>query len=201
MESFAVGCSLFSVLHLNICSFSKNYNQLVNYLSSLNHVFSVIALTETWLTNDSKELGINELPSYNSTHFIRQSRTGGGVSIFVHENFEFVNRPDLMVDSDEVKAASVFIEIVSHKNNKNVVVGSIYRSPDTDIFCLNNSSMNILELINKENKMSYHWGLYINTLTFINLFKSEIHSPTEDFLNHLYENLLSDHQQTNQYNQ
>lgn len=122
---------------------------MIHYLSSLNHDFSVIALTGTWLTKESKELGLYELHSYNSIQFIRQSRTDGGVSIFVHQNFVLVNQSDLMLNSDKVEAESVFIETVSHKINKNVVVGSIYRPPDTDISCFNNSLMKILELINK----------------------------------------------------
>ena len=38
----------------------------------------------------------------------RQIRSGGGVSIFVHQKFEFVNRLDLCLKCDEVDVESVF---------------------------------------------------------------------------------------------
>lgn len=42
----------FSTFHLNIRSLPKNYDLLVQYLSILNHAFSVLALSETWLNDD-----------------------------------------------------------------------------------------------------------------------------------------------------
>ena len=61
-EAFPVECKLFSVLHLNVRSL-PNYDQLVHYLSLLNHEFSVIVLTETWLTKESKETGMYGITS------------------------------------------------------------------------------------------------------------------------------------------
>ena len=74
-----------------------------------------------------------------------------------------------------------FFLILSYNNNKNLVIGGVYRPPDTDIICFNNSLTISLELINKEKKMCHILGDFN-----INLFKSETHSPTEDFLNQLY---------------
>lgn len=38
---------------MNVRSLSKHYDQLTHYLSSLKHEFSIIALSETWLSDDS----------------------------------------------------------------------------------------------------------------------------------------------------
>lgn len=173
---------MFSVLHLNIRSLPKNYEKMVHFLSSLNYEFLVIALTETWLTEHSKELGLYELPSYNSTHYVGQSKSGGGVSIFVHKNLNFNVRQDFSIKLGETQVESVFIEIFSNNRSKNLI-GSIYRPPNTDIVNCNQYFSSTLELINRENKVYNILGDFN-----INLFKKEIHSETDEVLNQLNAN-------------
>ena len=53
----------YTSLHLNICSLKNHCGDLQEYLSPLNLSFSVIALSETWLDEISKDL--HNLPGYN----------------------------------------------------------------------------------------------------------------------------------------
>ncbi len=70
----------YSMFHCNIRSVTKNRNNLSNHLESLKHEFDIIALSETWLNdNNNKILGFS---NYNHVHNYRQTRIGGGVSIF-----------------------------------------------------------------------------------------------------------------------
>ena len=69
-------------MHLNIRSIPKNIDKLSNYLTLLDLQFSIIALSETWLNNETSELC--ELPEYRSIHLTRPSRKGGGVSMYVY---------------------------------------------------------------------------------------------------------------------
>ena len=46
----------FSILHANIRSASRNFSDLLAFLSLLDCKFSVIALTETWLNNRNHDL-------------------------------------------------------------------------------------------------------------------------------------------------
>lgn len=186
LQSFSNLNQTFSVLHLNVRSLPKNHERMLHFISSLNYEFSVIALTETWLTEQSKELGLYELHSYNSTHFVRQSRSGGGVSIFVHKDLDFIIRHDLAVKLNETEIESVFIEILSDSRTKNLIIGSIYRPPNTDIVNFNQCFSSTLELINRENKICSILGDFN-----INLFNKETHSATDDFLNYLNENFFS----------
>lgn len=64
-----------------------------------------------------------------------------------------------------------------------IIFYCVYRPPDTDLNNFNESMANTLVQISKEGKMCYILGDYN-----INLFKSETHSPTQDFLNVLYSN-------------
>lgn len=106
--------NIFSTFHLNIRSLPCNYDKFIHYLSLLKHNFSVIALSETWLTEDSRE--IFKLPNYNSVHYVRENRSGGGVSLFFLDNYEFKVRDDLSLNSVE----SVFVELSGVFGGKNV---------------------------------------------------------------------------------
>ena len=51
---------IFSLCHVNIRSIRKNRSELESYLELLDHVFSIIGFTETWLNDSSCEIyGIN----------------------------------------------------------------------------------------------------------------------------------------------
>ena len=41
----------FSLIHINARCLSKNFEEISNYLSLLNHELPVIGISETWLTN------------------------------------------------------------------------------------------------------------------------------------------------------
>ena len=77
---------------------------------------------------------------------------------------------------------SVFIEIPSCPllNRKSILIGCIYRPPDTDIVTFIDALDSTLESINKEGKLCILLGDYN-----INLLKGEVPS-TIDFLNVLY---------------
>ena len=59
----------FSVLHLNIRSIKKNFENFKLFLNSINFTFSVICLSETWWDYLATiEKSLFELPSYNSMY-------------------------------------------------------------------------------------------------------------------------------------
>lgn len=173
--------NIFSTFHLNIRSLSNKYDTFLNYLSSLNHAFSVIALSETWLTEESKDFF--KLPNYNSVHHVRQNRIGGGVSLFIHDDYEFRTREDFCLMSDTTEVESIFLELTGFSGGKNVIVGVVYRPPDSTINVFNECLFSSLDLINKENKPCFILGDYN-----IDLFKNSLGTPTGEFLNTLYSN-------------
>ena len=65
------------------------------FLSNLNFSFSIICFSETWLNDSNVNNSNYELPNYVSVHQIRNHYKGGGVSVFIHKNFEFKIRNDL----------------------------------------------------------------------------------------------------------
>ena len=46
----------FSAFHINICSLLKHFDDLLEYLLSLNMLFSAVAVSETWLHKSNSDL-------------------------------------------------------------------------------------------------------------------------------------------------
>ena len=94
-------------------------------------------MSETWLSDFNADLyNINR---YNLIENHRKNRTGGGVGIFLKSIIANQIRQDLCSITDTYE--SVFIEIdkdVFHKP-RNIVVGVIYRPPDTDLIQFNDA--------------------------------------------------------------
>jgi hypothetical protein len=74
-------------------SLRKFFDDFIEYLSTINLFFSVIALSETWL-NDSFSDSFH-IPGYNFVAKSRKHRIGGGVGIFIKSSFTYKFRPDL----------------------------------------------------------------------------------------------------------
>ena len=76
------GNPLFSLCHANIRCLPRNFNNLSSYLEGFDINFTVIALTETWLSDDNPG-DLYTLPGYVFTGKHRSSRIGGGVGIYI----------------------------------------------------------------------------------------------------------------------
>ena len=82
---------------------------------------------------------------------------------------------------------NIFIEIESQCLNttKNVIIGLIYRVPDSNIDLFNKELSDILQKITKENKFIYLMGDYN-----LDLLKCAEHEYTQEFLDTMYANNL-----------
>ena len=49
----------FSLMHRNVCSLNKNVQNLEILITSLEHKFDIIALSETWITNNNESSTAN----------------------------------------------------------------------------------------------------------------------------------------------
>ena len=117
----------FSLFHVNIRSIPRNLDKLKLHLDSLKHNFSIIAVSESWLTSINKDL--YHLKGYTHKYEIREHRAGGGVSLFVNNDIRFEVRSDIKVNLDDVNTLFIEISKNSIKSDKNVIVGICYRPP------------------------------------------------------------------------
>ena len=148
----------FSLFHLNTRSLPKQFDNLIDHLDMLPIDFSVIGLTETWL--NSHKVSMFSISSYNHYPCFRSERCGGGVSLFVKENIKSSLRNDLVaLVGDEAEA--VFLELVEPFSNKKVIVGCIYRPPNSNInrfidcFC---TTLSKIKKMKDEKKTCYIMG-------------------------------------------
>ena len=117
-----------SMLHLNIRSIPKHFIDLTSYIDSLDFVFTIIAISETWLKPYHTDYII---PDYSIEKYIRVNKRVGGVSLYVNSSLQYKLRNDLKIGYDSETINSVFVEIDKNTSGtrRNLIIDCIYRPP------------------------------------------------------------------------
>ena len=157
----------FSVLHHNIKSLRKNFEDFKELYKTFNLKFSIVCFSES-CANDNKleNDSLIQLPGYNVLNQIRKNLRGGGISIFVQELLPFKRQQDLGVNSKAVE--SVSIEILN-KEFKNIILNTIYRPSNGDIESCENYFKNLFaknDIVNEHIVLAEDFNL--NVLDFEN---------------------------------
>ena len=117
-----------SVLHLNIRSIDKNFENFEMLLLNLNFSFSIICFSETCLNHSNVDNSNYELPNYVSIHQIRNHYKGGGVSVYIHKNFKFKIRNNPSINSRDIE--SIGVELLTAKR-RNALFNIVHRPPNS----------------------------------------------------------------------
>lgn len=110
------------ILHQNIRSFNANCDMLNDFLDRLKVKPHVLVLTETWFTHDT----YSEIDNYESFHVSRQSKAGGGVSIYVDTKLCSSLVDDYCICNSDIEMCLVGVSL-SGRSKLNVL--GIYRPP------------------------------------------------------------------------
>ena len=171
------GNDIFSIIHLNIRSLPANMTGFISYLSNINHTFSVIGFTETWLKPSNIEtFGIT---GYNHVGFTKQNGKCGGVSLFISDDIVFSELQELSMEQDHIECIFIKINIMGHTYLK----GLVSWPPNSNITEFSNAIHYILDKI--ASKPCYMMGDYN-----LDHLKHDIHHPTENSLDIMYANYL-----------
>lgn len=110
----------FNILHLNIRSIRKNFDNFLAFLSTIQLKAHVIVLSETWLpSNDGTPFLI---PGYNTFHSYATFNQNDGVSIFVQD--------DLLSSFKLLTISHCNSSLITIKlKNSNLSILCLYRSP------------------------------------------------------------------------
>ena len=121
---------------------------------------------------------IYDLDNYNLVSNCRKRKKGGGVALYLDKALQFRVRKNLNIISDVLE--SIFIEIDKSvmQTKENVIIGTIYRPPNTDMDQFLEQMTTILETVRKEKKLCYIMGDFN-----INLLNIQRHKPSNDFYN------------------
>ena len=116
------------MFHLNIRSIPEYFIEISSYIESLDIVFKIIALSETWLKPYHADYII---PNYNAEKHIRFYKRGGGVSLYIHSSLQYKLRNDKKIGIDSETINAVFVEVNKNTTGtkRNLIVGCIYRPP------------------------------------------------------------------------
>jgi len=135
------------VIHWNIRSLRKHFEELLTFLETLQYKPDIIILTETWLT-DTETLYFH-ISQYCDIFQCRQSQRGGGIAMYIKESLDFQQIP-LSTKSFE----SMWISLTNL--GVNTIVGGIYRPPSKSTLDfqteLENMLMSNVELKNKNSR-------------------------------------------------
>ncbi len=167
----------FSLLHLNIRSIANKFDLFKNLIDTLDIPFQIIGLTETWLNDNNMDcFTLNEHKYFGSN---RPNKKGGGVGLYVSKHLEYKSRNDLDKNVDNI-IETRFIEVLN-KCGKNIITGVVYRPPNGNFESFKRKMNEILEKIDRENKLCYLMGDFN-----IDLLKSEFCDYTNHFIEQLF---------------
>ena len=173
-NSFNNNLENLSLLHANLRSINRNFEHFNDLLDSLKFSFSVIGISETWLHNNSPDMF--NLPNYKLIRADRKGRRGGGVAFYINQNIKFNVRSDITFSNAE----TLFIEI-DNGNSKNVIIGLVYRPPDSNFELFYEELDLHLHKICGENKLIFVLGDFN-----VNFLRSADNTNSNKFLNLMY---------------
>ena len=172
-----------SIMHLNIHSVQAHIEELNTLLSTLNHTFDIIAISESKLNRDP--IVDIKLTGYQTPIITLTEAAKGGTMIYVAERINFKSRKDLEIYQCK-DLESTFIEIINPKES-NHIIGEIYRHPNMNTSQFNDNKLNELlgKLSHEMNRKVYIAGDFnfdllktstLDTSLFYEKFTSNIYS-------------------------
>ena len=181
----------FNVIHINIRSYKKNFDEFVMFLNQTGLQYSVIVLTETWLTEDSSW---QEMLGFKSYHSIRRGKAGGRVTILVNDSCRSTKIDHMSINSPSAEILTIGVET----GNESFTVFGVYRPPLSSVSSFGDILGNILHARSTPNNSIIIGDLNIDSLSnsltqdeeFIVdllkscvIFTSHFHSYESDTLN------------------
>ena len=172
-----------SMIHYNIRSIPKNLQKFEIYLETLEFQFAIIAFSETWLAESSFEL--HDIKDYNMEHNFRTDKRGGGVCICIHNSIDYTLRKDLDIFNEIFESRFVEIAKDSFGTSHDIVVGVIYRPPNTDLSRFNEMCLDLLSHLRSKNKLVYLLGDFN-----VNILHADKHETTSEFIEMMFSNMF-----------
>ena len=184
--TFPVDClhtDKFAIMHLNARSIRNKFDEIQNMLTASGVDWSVVCISETWLKE--YQLPYYFIDKYEMFASCRDNGEGGGSLLYVSKRMDVKRRQDLESNLFE----TTFVEINhSMLNRKNIIIGNVYRPPNSSHNLFMEYVENLLDLLERERKTvilsgDFNYNLIDikqdqHTLNFNNLLSSYCYFPT-----------------------
>ena len=178
-KSLKFDSSKFALLHVNIASLNKHFEELQETLCRLGHSFDVIGISEYKISDGNPPSNNISLPGYDKFIFEPTKTTHGGTGFYMKNGLDYITRDDMKLNSPD-QFEAMFVEIIL-PDRKNLVVGCVYRHPSGSIRDFTNDHLEpILHKISKEKKECVLMGDFN-----VNLLNTNGNSAATDFYNSL----------------
>ena len=164
------------LLHVNARSLKKNISNIIEFVNLVGTRFSVIGISETWLTDTTDPL--IQINDYSIEGSCRKNKKGGGVALYIKQDLNYNNRNDLSVNNSEIE--SFFIELVN-THCSNVLIGVVYKPPSASCDNFSEYINDILENISAEGKKCFIMGDFN-----INILQYETNDGVHNFIDMLH---------------
>ena len=170
------------VIQLNIRGLISKQNDLSKLITGCfkDQKVDIVLLCETWVTKETKKL-IN-IPGCDYIGVERINKKGGGVGLLVAKELHYRELSEMNKITDSYEGC--FLEIST--KGRNVICGSIYQPPNTDIKSFQNSINNAWNEI----KSGKHKNIVIGLDHNLDFLKSSIHFATNKFIESVLEHEL-----------
>ena len=196
--------SAFNVSHVNIRSLNKNIDELrLLFEHSIQSKFHIIGVSEVWNVTNPGILGIK---GYTLELNCRDAgMRGGGVGAYIHSSMKYK-----VLNGHVLHAESIWIEIEIDK--KALIIGVIYRKPNTDVTEFQNSLTSTLETMKVDKTCCALMGDFniniqnqepsvdrfvtsLNCMGLQQLIKesTRVTNSSASLIDHIYTNMLSNH--------
>ena len=162
-----------SILQLNVRGLASKRDELELLLKNIekSSMPDVVILCETWLTPSSPPLNFT---GYDFISKNRIHKKGGGVGLLISKNVKYRLRTDIEVD--DINCENCFVEL--KLDSGNIVIGSIYRPPNTS----NKDFVNLYKKLVSKIKMESRKKIIIGMDHNLDFLKSQTHGLTIDFI-------------------
>ena len=115
------------LLHLNIRTFNKYFNDLHDLIASLPFKPNVVCLSESRINEPFENIKID---GYNFVHVKPKTKgQAGGVAVYINVRIEF-KKTDCF---NPCGSESLWLKLQLQKQTKSVIIGTIYRHPSKNI--------------------------------------------------------------------
>ena len=119
-----------TIFYHNVCSLSKNFDQLHALLTELDIDFDFIRITESRISKTNFSRRNTALANYTIKQTPIESNAGGAL-LYINRKHSYKIRKDFKLYKPH-KIESVFVEVIMPKRT-NITVGCIYRHPYNNI--------------------------------------------------------------------
>ena len=174
----------------NIRSIPKNFDTLKYFLFELNHNFSIISISETWLKQYNKDN--YNLKGYSHISKIRPKKSGGGTSIFVRSDINFKIKENISVDLPGVDSIAIEIHKDELNSTKNVIILALYRPPNINAAHFIIKLTDTMQTLHEQNKHVFLMGDFNIDITEAMLTTNRIVNDFHNlFLSYHFYNLIN----------